>query len=61
VQVGKEDPVFDYQSAISEAERVRDYFESFGVPENYKFDVWEGGHTISDHDEGYELLFSVFG
>ena len=61
VQVGMEDPVFDYHSAIPEAERVKDYFEALGVPENYKFDVWEGGHTISDHDEGYELLFSVLG
>lgn len=61
VQVGMEDQVFDYHSAMTEAERVKDYFEAFGVPENYKFDVWEGGHTISDHDEGYELLFSVLG
>lgn len=57
IQVGKEDPVFDYHSAVSEAERVKDYFEAFGVSEHFKFDVWEGGHTVSDHDEGYEFLF----
>jgi len=57
VQVGIEDPVFDYHSAVIEAERVKDYFEEFGVPEHFKFDVWEGGHTISDHDEGYEFIF----
>lgn len=60
VQVGMEDQVFDYHSAISEAERVKDYFEAFGVPENFQFDVWEGGHTISNHDRGFEFLFSVF-
>jgi len=59
VQVGKEDPVFDYRTAITEAERVADYFNAFGVPENYRFDVWEGGHTVSDHDEGYKFMFSV--
>ena len=59
VQVGMEDQVFDYHSAITEAERVEDYFEAFGVPGHFKFDVWEGGHTISDHDEGYEVIFSV--
>lgn len=59
VQVGMEDEVFDYNSAIPEAERIKDYFAAFGVPENFKFNVWEGGHTISDNDEGYELLFSV--
>ena len=60
VQVGKDDPVFDYHSAIYEAERVKDYFESFDLPQHYKFDVWEGGHTISDHDDGYEFIFSTF-
>ena len=59
IQVGKEDPVFNFQSAKSEADRVKDYFETFGASENFKFDLWEGGHTISHHDEGYEFIFSV--
>ena len=58
VQVGKEDTVFDYHSAIGEADRVREYFEAFGVAEHFRFDVWEGGHTISDHDEGYDFIFT---
>ena len=58
IQVGKEDQVFDYHSAIPEAERIKEYFEAFGVAENFKFDVWDGGHTISGHDEGYEFIFS---
>ena len=58
VQVGMEDQVFDYHSAIPEAERVKDYFEAFGVPEHFKFDVWEGGHTVSDHDRGFDFIFS---
>ena len=59
VQVGKEDAVFDYHYAIEEAGRVGDYFKAFGVPDHFKFNVWEGGHTVSDHDEGYDFLFSV--
>ncbi len=55
--VGKEDQVFDYQSAIPEAERVEAYFEAFGKPENYQFRVWDGGHTVADDEEGYEFLF----
>lgn len=35
---------------------MKDYFEAFGVADHFKFDVWEGGHTISDHDEGYEFI-----
>ncbi|MBQ8230628.1 MAG: hypothetical protein IJZ34_01655 [Lachnospiraceae bacterium] len=58
VQVGKEDQVFDYTSAIREAERIRDYFNAFGAADNFKLDLWDGGHTISEHDEGYEFLFS---
>lgn len=57
VQVGKEDPVFDYHSAVPEAQRVKAYFEAFGVPENYIFELWDGGHTITDHDKGYEFIF----
>lgn len=56
VQVGKEDGVFDYHSAILEAERIREYYDAFGASEHFKFDVWDGGHTISGHDEGYNFI-----
>lgn len=56
VQMGKEDPVFDYHSSVPEAQRVKAYYEAFGVPENYIFDLWDGGHTITDHDAGYEFI-----
>lgn len=57
IQVGVEDPVFDYRSAVTEAERISDYFAAFGVAENFRFNVWEGGHTISDHEEGMDFIF----
>lgn len=60
VAVGKEDTVFDYQSAIPEAERVKKYFASAGCPENFAFTAWDGGHTVPDNDEGFDFMFSAF-
>jgi len=59
VQVGKQDQVFDYTSAIPEAERVIDYYKAYNAEENFRFDVWEGGHTVSDSDEGYDFITAV--
>lgn len=59
VQVGKQDEVFRYETALSEVERVGDYFAAFGKPENFCFDLWEGGHTLSDSDVGFDFLFSA--
>lgn len=59
VAVGKEDQVFDYQTAIPESERVGKYFEAFGCRENFVFTVWDGGHTVPDSDDGYDFLFSA--
>ena len=60
VQVGKEDQVFDYRSAVSESERVYDYFKAFGKEENFKFRLWDGGHTISDDDDGFDFTASAY-
>lgn len=57
VQVGKGDRVFDYHGAVQEAERVRPYYAAFKMDENFQLSVWNGGHTISDDDSGYEFLF----
>ena len=57
ILVGKDDQVFDYQSAVTEAGRVGDYYEAFGKAENYRFSVWDGGHTIEDDDIGYDFIF----
>jgi len=56
VQIGKEDEVFDYKSAVTESERVYDYYKAFGKEENFKFRLWDGGHTISDDDEGFDFI-----
>ena len=57
IQIGKLDHVFNYKTALGEMERVRDYFSAFGVPENLKLSVWDGGHTYSDSDECFNFFF----
>lgn len=59
IQVGKADGVFDYKTAIPEMERVKAYYHAFGKDKNLKTNVWEGGHTVSCDDEGYDFIFSV--
>lgn len=59
VQMGKADPVFDYRSTVPEAERAAKYYEAFGCPENFRYDLWDGGHTVSPDDAGYDFLFSA--
>lgn len=59
VQVGKEDEVFSYKSALLEVERVYDYYRAFGKPGNFVFSLWEGGHTVSDSDCGFDFLFDA--
>ena len=61
IAVGKEDSVQGYQTAIPEAERAGKYFAAANVYENFRFNLWEGGHTVPDTDEGFDFIFSVFG
>jgi len=60
IAVGKQDTVFDYHSAIPEGEKAKEYYAAFGYPENIRFSVWEGAHTMEDSDDGYEFLFNAF-
>ena len=57
IQVGKKDTVFDYNSALPEIARVYEYYAVFGEENNFRFSLWEGGHTVSDSDEGYDFIF----
>lgn len=59
LQVGTEDTVFDYRSATKEAEQAKLYYRQLNAEENIRFDVWPGGHTISDHDRGFDFLFDA--
>lgn len=60
VSIGKTDPVFDFQSALPEAERVTPYYKAFGAEKNFRFEIWDGGHTVNPTDNGLNFLFSAF-
>lgn len=60
VSVGMKDDVFTYETAVKEAQRVRKYFDAFSCPENFVFNVWEGGHTVNPTDDGFDFLLSAF-
>lgn len=60
VSVGKADPVFNYQSAEKIGENPKKYYKAFEAEENYKFSLWEGGHTVDDDDKGIDFMFSAF-
>ncbi len=61
IQVGMEDSVFNYRTAVTEAQQAETYYRQLGAAENFSFDLWSGGHTVSDHDHGYDFLFSALG
>ena len=60
IQVGKTDNVFDYQYALPEAERAEKYYKHLGAADNIRFSLWDGGHTLSDSDDGFDFIFSAF-
>ena len=60
ITVGKEDTLFDYKSAIPEADRVKKYFDACKCPESFVFEAWDGGHTIPSSDECIDFMFSAF-
>lgn len=59
IQVGMEDTVFDYKTAVTEAQQAQDYFARLGAEDSFQFDLWSGGHTLSDHDRGFDFLFDA--
>ena len=59
IQIGRADPVFDFNRALPEIDRVKDYFAAYGVPENLKISLWDGAHTYSDSDECFDSFFDV--
>lgn len=60
VSVGTKDEVFTHTTAVKEAQRVHKYFDAFLCPQNFVFNVWEGGHTVNPTDEGIDFLLSSF-
>ena len=59
IRIGKADPVFNFETALPELDRIGDYFSAYGVPENLNLSLWDGAHTYSDSDECFNLFFNT--
>lgn len=57
IDVGKNDPVFDYTHSINEAQRAEKYYSDFGASDNFRFSLWEGGHRFDESEKGFEFFF----
>ncbi len=54
IEVGKNDGIFKVNGAITEAERLKNYYAD--TREKLVFSVTENGHKYSDTDEGIDFL-----
>ena len=61
IDVGKTDPVFGWETAEKEFARLKPYYEAYGKAENVVLNVWEGGHTVCDRDDGQRFVLDALG
>lgn len=59
IEVGKEDPVFKWETAETEFNRVVKYYDAFNASENLKLNIWDGGHTVCDIDDGHKFVMEA--
>lgn len=57
IDVGIDDPVFDYSNSIKESERAERYYSCFNASQNFRFNLWKGGHRFDESGEGFKFFF----
>ena len=57
IDVGKIDPVFDYVHSLTESERAAKYYKKFNALENFRFNLWDGGHHFDESEKGFDFFF----
>ncbi len=57
IQVGDQDPVFAYPGAVENAPKVAAHYEKLGIPENFRFSVFEGSHEVDKKED--DLIWFV--
>jgi len=57
IDVGKTDEVFDYSYSENESKRVKRYYSKFDADDEYRFNLWEGGHRFDSNGKGFEFFF----
>ena len=58
IDVGIQDPVFNYKTSEPEAQRVYKYYDAYGAKNNFVYDLWDGGHRFDENLEGFEYFFA---
>lgn len=58
IEVGKTDPVFDWTSIPAVFDEAQSYYDAQSVPDAIHLNLWDGGHTITDTDDGMDFLFA---
>lgn len=56
VEVGKNDSLFNSQSAVEEFNRLKDYYSRAGADDLLSFKVFDGTHEYDKSDAGIEFL-----
>lgn len=56
IEVGTKDDLFDVRHARPEAGKVRDVYETLGIPERFVYKEFEGGHELDTADHGIDFL-----
>lgn len=59
IDIGKTDEVFDYSHSEKESERVKRYYSMFGADNEYRFNLWDGGHRFDSNGKGFEFFFDA--
>ncbi len=57
IDVGIDDPVFDYNHSIKESERAERYYSYHNASENFCFNLWKGGHRFDESGDGFDFFF----
>ena len=57
IDVGIDDPVFDYHTSIKESKRAEKYYSLFDASDNFCFNLWKGGHRFDESAIGFEFFF----
>lgn len=57
VDVGLDDPVFDYRPSENEGKRAADYYARLGAPNSFRYNLWKGGHRFDESGSGFDFFF----
>ena len=57
LDVGRQDPVFDYAPSVNEGKRAENYYSRFNASDNFYFNLWDGGHSFDNSEKGFEFFF----